>query len=475
MGEMSVSTEVLVLGGGPGGYAAAFRAAQRGLDTTVVTDEADGLGGVCLLRGCIPSKALLEMTGRISLVRAASEAGIHFSEPEVDLGALQDWTDDVVDALVSGLDALAEGRGIRVLEGRGTFESPSRLRVEGAEVSVVDFEHAVIATGSRPVDLPDTPFGGPVWDSERALEMEEIPDTLLVVGAGYVGLEMGTVYARLGSAVTVVETMERILPMVDVELTAPLRSHLDELFDDIRLGSGVESLEGDEDGVEVVLDDGTRERFDAALVAVGRRPRTESLGLEPIGVELDGKGYIPVDETRRTGVDGVFAVGDVTGGKRLAHEAMREGKVAADVIAGEPAAFDARAVPAVVYTDPQIAWCGDLAEEDRSDGAEVDVARFPLRASGRARTMGAGAADGLVKLVTEVGSGRVLGAGFTGRHVESLVTEATLAMEMGATAEDLALTIHPHPTLSEGLGEAAEDILGLPTHFSSSDEAEEDR
>lgn len=467
MGEMSLSTGVLVLGGGPGGYAAAFRAAQRGLDTTLLTDEADGrLGGVCLLRGCIPSKALLEMTWRIDAAAEAGEAGIGFEAPEVDSDALRGWTDDVVDSLTSGLDALAEERRVRVVEGRGTFESSSRLRVEDADVSAVEFEHAIVATGSRPVRLPDVPFGGSVWDSERALELKEIPESLLVVGAGYVGLELGTVYARLGSDVTVVETEDRILPSVDAELTEPLRRRLERLFDDVRLDTAVEGLSADGDGVDVALDDSGEERYDAVLVAVGRTPVTDELGLESTSVQLDDDGFVRVDETRRTDDEAIWAVGDAAGGKGLAHEAMREGKVAADVIAGEPAAFDARAVPSVVYTDPQIAWCGDLEVDEREDGADVEVARFPMRASGRARAMGDAAMDGLVKLVTHAETGRILGVGLTGRHVESLVAEATLAMEMGATARDLASIIHPHPTLSEGLGEAAEAILGLPTHHS---------
>ena len=467
MGEMSGSADVVVVGGGPGGYAAAFRAAQRGLETTLVSDEDRGLGGVCLLRGCIPSKALLEMTARIGHAREASEAGIRFEAPEIDREALRGWCDDVVDGLVAGLDGLAEERGVRVVEGRGTFESSTRLRVEGADVSAIDFEHAVIATGSRPLSLPDTPFEGPVWDSERALRLEEIPDTLLVVGGGYVGLEMGTVYARLGTDVTVVEMTDRLLPRVDPDLVEPLHGRLDDLFAAIRLETEVDTLEADDQGVDVTLE-GEEERFDRVLVAVGRAPVSDDLGLENTEVEVDDDGYVRVDEKRRTTDERIFAVGDVVGGMGLAHEAMREGKVAADVLAGEPAAYDVRAVPAIIYTDPQIAWCGDLGTEDRQDGADAEVARFPMRASGRARAMGGGGEDGLVKLVSERGTGRILGVGFSGRHVESLVAEATLAMEMGATVTDVALTIHPHPILSEGLGETAEAILGLPTHYSPS-------
>ena len=467
MGETAVSTELVVVGGGPGGYATAFRAAQRGLDTTLVSDEAAGLGGVCLLRGCIPSKALLEMTGRMDRAREAAEAGIRFGDPEIDLDALRDWTGEVVRGLVEGLGELAEARGVRVVEGRGRFESSSRLRVLDADVTEVEFEHAVVAAGARPVALPDVPFGGAVWDSARALELPEVPDRLLVVGAGYVGLEMATVYARLGSAVTVVEEEDRILPLADPELAAPLARRLEGLLEELRLETRVRSLEAEEDGVVAELG-GDGERFDRVLVAVGRAPATEELGLEETEVTRDDDGFLVVDEERRTRDPRIFAVGDCTAGKGLAHEAMGQGKVAADVIAGEAAAWDPRAIPAVVYTDPQVAWCGLTEAEAREGGGEVRVARFPLAASGRARTMAGSATDGLVKLMAD-DHGRLLGAGFTGPHVESLVAEAALALEMGATAADLALTIHPHPTLSEPLAEAAELLEGVPTHVAAPD------
>ena len=467
MGETAVETEVVVIGGGPGGYAAAFRAAQQGLGTTLISDESQGLGGVCLLRGCIPSKALLEMTGRIDLAREAGEAGIGFSEPDVDTGKLRDWCSGVVEALTSGLESLAEEKGVRIIQGRARFESSSRLRVDDSEVTAVEFGHAVVATGARPVELPDLPFGGPVWDSERALALEEIPERLLVVGAGYVGLELGTVYARLGSSVTVVEMEDRILPMVDPDLVKPLAERLGERFEEIRLETRVEGAEVKDDEVTVKLSGG-EETFDRVLVAVGREPVTEDLGLEETGVERDEDGFLLVDETRRTGDERIFAVGDCTGGWGLAHEAMAEGKVAADILAGKPAAWDVRAVPAVVYTDPQIAWCGLMEDEARADDGEVEVGRFPFTSSGRARTMGVSATEGLVKLVADGNTGRLLGMGVTGRHVEALVAEAALALEMGATAMDLALTIHPHPTLSEALMEAAEILLGLPTHHTTS-------
>jgi dihydrolipoamide dehydrogenase len=467
MGETSVSTEVVVVGGGPGGYAAAFRAAQRGLDTTLVSDEPAGLGGVCLLRGCIPSKALLEMTGRVDRARVAAEAGIRFGDPEIDLDALREWTGEVVRGLVGGLGKLAEARGVRVVEGRGRFESSRRLRVLDSDVTAVEFEHAIVAAGARPVALPDLPFDGAVWDSARALELPEVPERLLVVGAGYVGLEMATVYARLGSAVTVVEEEDRILPLADPELAAPLARRLEGVLEELRLETSVRSLEAEEGGVVAELG-GESESFDRVLVAIGRAPATEELGLEETEVTRDDDGFLVVDEERRTTDPRIFAVGDCTGGKGLDHEAMREGKVAADVLAGEPAAWDPRAVPAVVYTDPQVAWCGLTEAQAREGGGEVRVARVPLAASGRARTLAGSATDGLVKLVAD-DHGRLLGAGFCGPHVESLVAEAALALEMGATTADLALTIHPHPSLSETLAEAAELLEGVPTHVEAPD------
>lgn len=463
MGETAVETQVAILGGGPGGYAAAFRAAQRGLDTVVVSDD-PGLGGVCLLRGCIPSKALLEMTARMELAREASAAGIDFPDPEVDPAALSEWSDGVVAELTGGLDTLAEARDVRVIQGTGRFQDSRTLRVTDGEVDRVEFEHAIVATGSAPTPLPGVEFGGPILDSAAALALEEVPERLLVVGAGYVGLELGTVYARLGSQVTVVEMADRILPGMDPELAGPLASRLEELFHEIRLESAVDDLAPSDEGVTLTTEEG-EESFDAALVAVGRAPRTEELGLENTDATLDDDGYLEVDGARRTSDERIFAVGDVTGGLGLAHEAMREGKVAADVIAGEPAAFEPRAVPAVVYTDPQVAFCGVDPSSPEADGRELRSERIPLWALGRSRTQLPGDRDaGFMKLTVDAETDRLVGVGMTGRHVESLIAEAALALEMGATARDLALTIHPHPTLSEGLAEAAERLLGLPTH-----------
>lgn len=473
MGEMSGETDLLVIGGGPGGYAAAFRAADLGLGVTLVTEE-PRLGGVCLLRGCIPSKALLTQAELIHEARRAEERGLRFGNADVDTDALQSWKEDVVGRLTDGLARLAEQRDVRVVEGRARFASSSEVRVEGGDLDRIEFEQAVLATGSRPRSLPDVSFDDRVWDSGRALEIDEIPDRLLVVGGGYVGLEMGTVYAALGTEVVLVELEDRLMPRTDPELVEPLERRLQEELAEIHPGTGVEEVEEMDEGLRVVLsgEAGGEVTVDRMLVAVGRVPRSDDLDLENTGVSLDDDGFVGVDAQRRTEDESIFAVGDVTGGMLLAHEAIREGKVAAEVAAGEPAAFDVRAVPAVVYTDPQIAWCGLTGPEAEADERDVEVVRFPWRASGRALSMDAG--EGLTKLLLEPETGRVLGAGIVGRDAEALIAEAALAVEMGAVARDLAGTVHPHPTLSETLGEAAEMLLGGSTHLGAREDEDSD-
>ncbi|HZD05965.1 MAG TPA: dihydrolipoyl dehydrogenase, partial [Longimicrobiales bacterium] len=453
---------------------AAFRAADLGREVTLVTDE-DRLGGVCLLRGCIPSKALLHLAGVRHDARAAADMGLAFGEPDVDLDRIREWKDSVVDRLTSGLDALCKAREVRVVRGRAAFTGARSVRVEGSEADDrLAFDTAVLATGSRPVPFPDAPFEGPVLDSARALELRKVPDRLLVVGGGYVGLEMGTVYAALGSRVTLVEMENRLMPGADADLMEPLAERVEELFDEVRTGTKVTGLEVVDKGVRIGLEgggdgDGSEDRatgtsrdFDAVLVALGRRPRTDDLGLGEAGIDLDDDGFVVVDEERRTTNEAVFAAGDVTGGMLLAHEGMHEGRVAAEVAAGRPAAFDARAVPAVVYTDPQVAWCGLTEARAREEGREVEVGRFPWKASGRALSMGR--PDGFTKLVLDPDEGFVLGVGIVGPHAECLVAEGVLAVEMGARVWDLASIVHPHPTLSETLGEAAERSLGVPLH-----------
>lgn len=464
--EFPDHSELLIIGGGPGGYAAAFRAADLDLDVTLVTDE-ERLGGVCLLRGCIPSKALLELTDLLLLTREAETRGLRFAAPEVDLDGMREWKHDVVGHLVGGLQGLADARGIRILHARASFDGSERVTVTvDGEQRRLGFDHAIIATGSTPVPLPDTDFGGRILDSAAALELPDLPERLLVVGGGYVGLELGTVYAALGSSVTLVEMTDSLLPTVDQELVGPLADRIDDRFEAVHLETSVTEMVEEQQQVRVSFDgpdapdDAT---FDRALVAIGRRPNTAELGLDTTAVEVDEDGFVRVDEDRRTAEPNIFAVGDVAGGFQLAHEAFHEGVVAAEAVAGQTAAFDARAVPAVVYTDPQLAWCGltepDAAEQD----IEVEVVRFPWKASGRAVTLGAG--DGLTKLVCEPGSGRVLGVGIVGRRAESLITEGVLAVEMGAVLEDLARCIAPHPTLSETLHEAAQVGLGSPLHL----------
>lgn len=463
--DRSDRTRLLVIGGGPGGYAAAFRAADVGLDVTLVSDE-ERLGGVCLLRGCIPSKALLEVAELIDRSRAAEASGIRFAEPDVDLDALRDWTHGVVTELTDGLEAIVRRRGIERITGRARFDDSRHVVVtDGDDERRLEFDHALIATGSRPVPLPGTDFGDRIMDSAAALGLPDVPERLLVVGGGYVGLELGTVYATLGTAVTVVEMTDRLVPMVDDDLVGPLRDDLEDRFEALRLDTTVTELEAHGDRVRAVLESGgdTEEHhFDRALVAIGRRPNTDDLGLDRTDVQLDDDGFVVVDERRTTTDPRISAIGDAAGGELLAHEAMHEGQVAAEAVAGEPAAFDARAVPAVIYTDPQIAWCGVTERQAGADGREVVVTRFPWRASGRALTLGG--RQGMTKLVLEPGTDRVLGVGIVGRAAESMIAEGVLAVEMGAVAADLARSIAPHPTLSETVHEAAQLHLRRPVH-----------
>jgi dihydrolipoamide dehydrogenase len=469
MGEFTKETDVLVIGGGPGGYAAAFRAADLGMDVTLVDTEGRA-GGVCLFRGCIPSKALLHAAELLFDARRAGEMGIVFSEPEIDLEKLRNWKEQVVDKLAKGLVHLCDRRGVDVIKGRAGFESADRVRLfDGSpDVSQVKFRHAIIATGSMPIPLPGTEFdaGGRLMSSTGALRIDDIPKRLLVVGGGYVGLELGTVYASLGSRITVAEMTGTLMPGADRDLLKPLNDRLKELFDGIYLNSKVEKVEVRKNDVEVTFSgeiEPSKQAFDRVLVAIGRKPRTGDLGLENTKVELDKRGFIRVDSQQRTGEPRIYAIGDAVGGIMLAHKAMYEGRIAADVIAGEPAAFDARAIPAVVYTDPQVAWCGLTESEAREQGRQIKVSRFPWSASGRAATIGE--SSGVTKMIIDAASGHILGLGITGRDAGEMIAEGVLAIEMGALAEDVALSIHPHPTLSEGEEEAAGAFLGSATHI----------
>jgi len=467
MGELTQETELLVIGSGPGGYAAAFRAADLGIDVTLV-DTAPRPGGVCLFKGCIPSKTFLYLAELIYDADKAASMGISFGKPQIDLPGLRDWKASVIDKMAGGLVSLSERRGVQLINGRAEFESSGIVRLTDSEVSRIKFRHAVLATGSRPISFPGTEFktGGKIMSSTGALALADIPEKLLVLGGGYVGLELGTVYAALGSRVTLVEFMDRLLPGVDQDLVQPLNKKLMAIFDQIHLKTKVLSLAENDNGVDVSLEgevDHPQQTFDRVLVAIGRSPASQGIGLENTKVTLDDKGFVIVDEQVRTSDEKIFAVGDVAGGMMLAHKATREGKIAAEVIAGQPSAFDVRAMPAVVYTDPQIAWCGLTEEEARREGRSVSVQRFPWKFSGRATTMGA--AEGLTKILVDPDSGRILGVGIAGRDTEGLISEGVLAIEMGALAEDMALSVHPHPTLSETEGEAAEIFLGTATHI----------
>jgi dihydrolipoamide dehydrogenase len=467
MGELQQETELLVIGSGPGGYAAAFRAADLGLDVTMV-DSAQRPGGVCLFKGCIPSKTFLFLSELIHDARRAESMGISFGKPRIDLKALRDWKAGVIDKLANGLVNLNNRRGVQLLQGRAQFESADTVRLSECEVSHIKFQHAIIATGSRPIPFPGTEFkpGGRIMSSTGALALADVPSRLLVIGGGYVGLELGTVYAALGSRVSLVELEDRLLPGVDQDLVEPLHRRLETIFESISLKTRVVAMQETDDGVAVFLEgdiETPEQRFDRVLVAIGRKPASADIGLENTGAETDAQGFIKVDDRMRTTNERIFAVGDVVGGMMLAHKATHEGKIAAEVIAGQPSAFDARAIPAVVYTDPQIAWAGLTEEEARTKNIPVKVQRFPWKFSGRATTMGA--PEGLTKILVDTDSGRIVGVGICGRNTEGLISEGVLAIEMGALAEDMALSIHPHPTLSETEGEAAELFLGSATHI----------
>ncbi len=464
--EVDIEAEVLVLGAGPGGYTAAFRAADLG-KRTVLVERYERLGGVCLNVGCIPSKALLHSAELIAAAAEAAERGIAFGQPAIDLGMLGNWKDGVVERLGKGLAGLARRRRVRVLTGVGEFASPHRLVVRGSEgPTSIGFEQAIIAAGSRAARIPGFPDDDPrVMDSTAALTLEEIPARLLIVGGGIIGLEMASVYHALGSRVNVVELMPTLIPGCDPDLVAPLARRIESRYEGIHLETRVRTLTASGGQWEAVLEKTgcatSTERFDRVLVAVGRIPNGKGIGAEHAGVEVDDAGFIDVDRQQRTNVPHIFAVGDVTGEPMLAHRATHQGKVAAEVAAGHKSGFDARCVPSVAYTDPEVAWTGASESEARSQGRAVEVATFPWSASGRALGMGRG--EGITKVVFDAESRRLLGAGIVGPHAGELIAEATLAIEMGADAADIGLTIHPHPTLSETLNFAAEMVEGTIT------------
>lgn len=461
---------VVVIGGGPGGYAAAFYAADLGHETVLV-EPRENPGGVCLYEGCIPSKALLHVAALLNETREAERWGLTYAEPRLDLKRLKAWKDEVVAGLTGGLGDLAKRRKVTHLRGRARFLSSDRLSIEMNDGSVRElaFGKAILATGSRPVELPFLPKDSSrVWDSTRALELERVPKSLLVIGGGAIGLELGSVYASLGSRVSVVEMLPGLVPGADRDLVRVLEQRLLPRFDKVLLKTRVVEAKEGRGGLAVRFEDDkgetSEERFDRVLVSVGRRPNSEGLGLESTGVELDGRGFVRVDLQRRTQDPNIFAIGDLVGQPMLAHKASAEARAAVEAIDGQKgAAYEPATIPSVVYTDPEIAWCGLTETEAKERGLKVKVTRFTWQASGRALSMDR--PDGLTKLVVDPETDRVLGMGVAGKGAGELIAEGVLAVEMAALASDVARSVHPHPTVSETVMEAAEIFYGHATHF----------
>jgi dihydrolipoamide dehydrogenase len=449
--------QLLVLGSGVGGYSAAFRAADLGMDVVLVERD-ERLGGVCLNVGCIPSKALLHVAKIIAEAELAAEHGVRFGEPQIDVDALRGWKDSIVGKLTGGLAQMAKGRKVRVVTGEGRFTGPNALSVGGETIT---FDNAIVAAGSRAAMLPGLPEDPRVVDSTGALELPDIPGRLLVIGGGIIGLEMAAVYDALGSKVTVVELLDQLIPGCDPDLVKPLRKRIEERYEAIHTGTKVEKLEARDDGIHATLSNGDTHAFDRVLVAVGRVPNGRELGLDAAGVTVDEHGFVPVDEQLRTNVAHICAIGDIVGEPMLAHKSSHQGKAAAEVLAGHDVVFDPRGIPSVAYTEPEVAWVGLTETQAAERGIEVEKAVFPWSASGRALSLDGAA--GMTKLLFEPGTRRLLGAGAVGPSAGDLIAEPTFALEMGADAQDIGLTIHPHPTLSETIAFAAEIAEGTIT------------
>jgi dihydrolipoamide dehydrogenase len=465
----ATKTELVVLGAGPGGYTAAFYAAARGKKVTLVEME-DRLGGVCLTVGCIPSKALLHAAKLISEAEESGFRGINFAKPSIDLGKMRAWKDSIVQKLSKGVSDLAARRGVEVLHGRGYFEDSKTLRVETSKgQQFLTFDSAIIATGSRAAMPAAFDLGNKrIMTSTEALEVEEIPKKLLIVGGGYIGMELGTVYATLGSEIVVVEALGSILTGADPDLVRPITKYAEKAFKEVRTNVKVLKMATSGKQIKVSMEcngEKTDELYDRVLVSVGRAPNTKDLGLENTKVQLDEKGYIKVDHEQRTGDPNLFAIGDVAGGVLLAHKAAKEGHVAVEVIAGEKSAFENIVIPAVVFTDPELAWCGLTEAEAKAAGKEVHIVKYPWSASGRALSFDR--TDGMTKLVIDPETERILGVGIVGAGAGELISEGVMAIEMGATAQDVAESVHPHPTLSETIFEAAEMYYGYAAHMYS--------
>jgi dihydrolipoamide dehydrogenase len=463
---MAETTQLVVLGAGPGGYAAAFYAADLGMQVALI-DEEKNPGGVCLYRGCIPSKALLHVAKVVDEARHAGNWGVTFSEPSIDVNKLRAYKQGVVDKLTAGVGSVAKLRKVKFIQGRATLTGPKSLKVAGASGDTeVQFEHLILATGSHPTKIPSLSLDSPrMMDSTSGLELPDVPKSMLVIGGGYIGLELGSVYATLGSKVSVVEMTPGLLPGADRDLVQVLEKRLKKLFATIMVNTKVVKVAEEGQGIRVTFEGDVAEKeqvFDRVLVAIGRRPNSKIPGLETTAVKVDQKGFIETDPQRRTAEPSIFAIGDVAGEPMLAHKASHEARVAVEAIAGHKAVFEPQAIPAVVFTDPEIAWCGVTEAQAQAEGLEFEVAKFPWGALSRAITVDR--PEGLTKLILEKSTGRVLGVGIAGSGAGELIAEGALAIEMGASAEDMKLVIHPHPTLSESLMESAEVFFGQSTH-----------
>lgn len=462
----AVKKDLVIIGAGPGGYPAAFHAAEMGMSVALIDPEPYP-GGVCLYRGCVPSKTLLHVAAFLHEVEQAAAWGVCVGKPEVDLEKLRVWKQSVVERLTKGLGQHVRQRGIEYIQGKATLTNPHRVRVATADETetFIDCDHAIVATGSVSATIPGIPDSDRIMTSRQALDLRDLPSRLLIIGGGYIGLELGQVYAALGSKVTLVEMTPELLPGADRELVRFLARRLDRQFETIQTGTKVVRMQDSEEGLQVTFAGKLEgdDCFDRVMLAVGRKPFTDGVGLETTRASLTGKGFIEVDGQRRTAEASIFAIGDVAGEPMLAHKATYEARVVVEAIAGKKTVFDPKAIPCVVFSDPEIAWCG-LSEADAAhQGRKLSVTTFPWAASGRAATVGR--QDGVTKLLFDPESGRLLGAGIAGRGAGELLAEAVLAMEMGAVADDLAWTIHTHPTLSETMMEAAQAFSGTSTHI----------
>lgn len=461
----NISLNVAVIGGGPGGYAAAFLANDLGMKVTLIDLEKNP-GGVCLYRGCIPSKALLHVAAVINEARHSATWGVEFSEPKVDVNKLRSFKEGVVNKLTGGLGMISKQRKLTYIQGRASFVNSNTLRVEklGGGEETLSFDRIIIATGSRPASIPSLAINSPrVMDSTGALNLEEVPKSMLVVGGGYIGLEMGTVYSALGSKVSVVEMLDGLLPGADRDLVQPLHKRLEKSFENIMLKTSVASLKEEKDGIHVTFNGDVKEQktYDRVLISVGRRPNSQIPGLEKTKVVVNQRGFIEVNKQLQTADPAIYAIGDVVGEPMLAHKASHEGRTAVEHISGKKVSFEPYAIPAVVFTDPEIAWAGLTETQAKNEGREVKISKFPWGASGRAVTLDR--TEGVTKLVIDPKTERILGVGLCGPGAGEMISEGVLAIEMAATAMDLELAIHPHPTLSETIMEAAEVFYGTST------------